>query len=70
MPGILKLSPLVWKFLLDKLPGGVIHNGGRMRAVVSDKKGHLYVSTSNLDGRGNPKQGDDKILKLTPKKIE
>lgn len=43
---------------------------GRLRAVVSDKKGHLYVSTSNLDGRGNPKQGDDKILKLTPKKIE
>lgn len=43
---------------------------GRLRAVVSDKKGHLYVSTSNLDGRGNPKGGDDKILKLTPKKIK
>lgn len=39
---------------------------GRLRAVLADpKKGVLYVSTSNRDGRGIPKPGDDKILKIT-----
>ncbi|HCB22868.1 TPA: glucose sorbosone dehydrogenase [Candidatus Daviesbacteria bacterium] len=40
---------------------------GRLRGVLADQKeGVLYVSTSNLDGRGNPKPGDDKILKIRP----
>ena len=38
---------------------------GRLRAVLVDpKEGVLYVSTSNRDGRGNPKPNDDKILKI------
>lgn len=38
---------------------------GRLRAVLADpKEGVLYVSTSNRDGRGIPKSGDDKILKI------
>lgn len=41
---------------------------GRLRAVLADQQGSLYISTSNLDGRGQPNPGDDKILKLTPKK--
>lgn len=41
---------------------------GRLRAVLADGQGNLYVSTSNLDGRGQPQPDDDKILKLTPKK--
>lgn len=43
---------------------------GRLRAVTADKQGNLYVTTSNRDGRGQIRQGDDKILKITPKKIE
>jgi len=44
---------------------------GRLRGVLADpKEGALYVSTSNRDGRGNPKQGDDKILKIQSKLID
>jgi hypothetical protein len=28
--------------------------------------GNLYVLTSNRDGRGNPRQGDDRILRIVP----
>ena len=37
---------------------------GRLRAVVASSDGYLYVSTSNTDGRGKPKSGDDKIIKI------
>ena len=44
---------------------------GRLRGVIVDQKtGIIYVSTSNRDGRGQVQQGDDKILKITPKKVE
>lgn len=39
---------------------------GRLRAVLIDKEGNIYVSISNRDGRGNPKEDDDKILKIIP----
>ena len=42
-------------------------NYGRIRAVVEDKAGNIYFTTSNRDGRGNAKQGDDKIYVITPK---
>jgi quinoprotein glucose dehydrogenase len=37
---------------------------GRLRHVVEGPDGNLYVLTSNLDGRGTPREGDDKILCL------
>lgn len=39
---------------------------GRLRDVVEGPDGALYVATSNRDGRGNPSESDDQILKLVP----
>ena len=40
---------------------------GRLRDVVTGPDGNLYVLTSNRDGRGTPRKGDDKILRLVYK---
>jgi aldose sugar dehydrogenase len=37
---------------------------GRLRDVVSGPDGALYVATSNRDGRGQPRPGDDRILRI------
>ena len=42
---------------------------GRIREVVVGSDKMLYITTSNLDGRGSPKQGDDKIIKINPSKL-
>ena len=39
---------------------------GRMRTVVVTPDGQLWVSTSNRDGRGDPRAGDDRILLIDP----
>lgn len=40
---------------------------GRLRTVVSAGGDKLWLTTSNTDGRGNPKSGDDRILELQVK---
>lgn len=40
---------------------------GRIRAVVKGPDGMIYFATSNRDGRGVPKQGDDKIVRVSPR---
>jgi glucose/arabinose dehydrogenase len=37
---------------------------GRLRDVVTGPDGALYVSTSNRDGRGHVRTGDDRILRI------
>ena len=39
---------------------------GRLRDAVAGPDGALYVLTNNRDGRGRAREGDDKILRLTP----
>jgi glucose/arabinose dehydrogenase len=37
---------------------------GRLRTVVAAGGDRLWLTTSNTDGRGDPKKGDDRILEL------
>lgn len=39
---------------------------GRLRDVVQGPDGFLYVATSNRDGRGLPRAGDDRLLRIVP----
>lgn len=39
---------------------------GRLRAVQVGPDGWLYVTTSNRDGRGHVRAGDDKIIRVNP----
>lgn len=39
---------------------------GRIRDVAEGPDGLIYFSTSNRDGRGQPAQDDDRILRLAP----
>jgi glucose/arabinose dehydrogenase len=42
---------------------------GRVREVIAGPDGMLYITTSNWDGRGIPKGGDDKVIKINPQKL-
>jgi aldose sugar dehydrogenase len=37
---------------------------GRLRDVANGPDGALYLATSNRDGRGAPRPGDDRILRI------
>jgi glucose/arabinose dehydrogenase len=39
---------------------------GRLRTIVEGPGGRLYALTSNRDGRGDPADDDDRILRITP----
>lgn len=40
---------------------------GRLRAVRLGPDGYLYITTSNRDGRGNVRNGDDKLIRVHPR---
>jgi glucose/arabinose dehydrogenase len=39
---------------------------GRLRTVVADPQGALWITTSNRDGVGTPAEDDDKVLRIQP----
>jgi len=43
---------------------------GRLRAVRVGPEGLLYITTSNRDGRGIPKENDDKLIRINPKTLQ
>lgn len=45
-------------------PQTVLDGVGRVRAAVTDADGALYVLTNNTDGRGSPREGDDRLMRL------
>ena len=37
---------------------------GRLRTVTEGPDGALYVLTNNTDGRGSPREGDDRVIRI------
>ena len=62
----------LWQVPLDGRPGvgtpRALLEGeyGRLRAVEVAPDGSLWVLTSNRDGRGDPTDDDDRILRVVP----
>lgn len=46
--------------------GSVMQDHGRLRAATMGPGGCLFLTTSNVDGRGEPRRGDDRILRVCP----
>lgn len=44
----------------------LLNQYGRIRTVALGPDGRLYFTTSNTDGRGSPKSGDDRIVSIDP----
>lgn len=61
--GGLRVTGIERLFVDDASDGSL----GRLRDVVAGPDGRLYLLTSNRDGRGNPRPGDDRIYRLDPR---
>lgn len=46
-------------------PRALMRDYGRLRAVTVAPDGSLWVLTNNRDGRGSPRPGDDKVVRVT-----
>jgi aldose sugar dehydrogenase len=48
-------------------PQALLTELGRQRALAVGPDGCLYLTTSNRDGRGTPRDGDDRLLRVCPR---
>ena len=71
--GTLRGQRLVWLTLALPESASVLDQGillerrfGRIGEVSQGPDGFVYFSTSNLDGRGNPRKDDDMLLRIRP----
>jgi hypothetical protein len=55
---------------LDKTITYFKNEFGRIRTVRVGPDGMLYLTTSNRDGRGSPKDDDDKIIRVNPASLK
>jgi len=55
---------------VQELDGHLQDRFGRLRAVEKGPEGDLYISTSNTDGRGNPAENDDRIIRVNPASLD
>jgi hypothetical protein len=39
---------------------------GRLRAAAIGPDGALWLLTNNTDGRGDPRDGDDRLVRMLP----
>lgn len=49
---------------VDKFERLLYRQFGRLRDIVEGPDGNLYLLTSNRDGRGSPKDDDDRVIRL------
>jgi glucose/arabinose dehydrogenase len=59
----------LWRIRLDathaRRPTALLSGRyGRLRTVIRAPGGGLWVATSNRDGRGTPRSGDDRIIRI------
>jgi glucose/arabinose dehydrogenase len=68
LDGSLYVATLRGERLLRISPEGevttALEGRGRLRIAAAGPDGCLYVGTSNRDGRGDPREGDDRILRI------
>lgn len=43
----------------------LVNELGRLRAICVSPDGRVFIGTSNRDGRGSPRSGDDRIVEVT-----
>ena len=44
----------------------IVNNVGRVREVTAGPDGSIYFTTSNRDGRADPREGDDRLFRIIP----
>lgn len=58
-------SQTLWQFDPANTELRILKEGyGRLREVVAGPKGELYLFTGNRDGRGQVREGDDRLIRL------